>query len=289
MSSREKCWRIQGRAVSLEKPVLAGILNVTPDSFSDGGEYSSVDKAIAKAQGLYEEGATIVDVGGESTRPGATSVSIDEQIRRVVPVIEGMRGGLISVDTTSSEVANAALDAGACIINDVSACQDDPAMFALAAKTGSGLVLMHRLVLPEADKYSDQYDTKPKYDDVVSDVRDWLLQRVSLALDHGVDQASIAIDPGFGFGKSVEQNVALVEGIEAFVDTGYPVFIGVSRKSFVGAIARTSDPRERDFASATIAHEMWKSGAQIFRVHDVRTHLRMLQSPLHEQDNNDRR
>ena len=289
MSSREKCWRIQGRAVSLEKPVLAGILNVTPDSFSDGGEYSSVDTAIAKARELYEEGATIVDVGGESTRPGATSVSIDEQIRRVVPVIEGMRGGLISVDTTSSEVANAAIDAGACIINDVSACQDDPAMFALAAKTGSGLVLMHRLVLPEADKYSDQYDTKPNYDDVVSDVRDWLLQRVSIALDHGVGQASIAIDPGFGFGKSVEQNVALVEGIEAFVDTGYPVFIGVSRKSFVGAISRTSDPKDRDFASATIAHEMWKSGAQIFRVHDVRTHLRMLQSPLHEQDNNDRR
>ena len=282
MLRSEKYWRFQGRAVSLEKPLFAGILNVTPDSFSDGGEFLSVEKAVIKAQEMYREGATIVDVGGESTRPGAASVAADEQIRRVIPVIKRMQGNLISIDTTSALVASAAIDAGACIINDVSACQDDPAMFALAAKSGVGLILMHRLVLPKDDTYSDQYETQPQYDDVVCDVRDWLLQRVALALEHGVDKESIAIDPGLGFGKSVEQNIALVQGIGKIVETGYPIYIGASRKSFIGATTRLNDPKERDLASATLALEMWKSGAQVFRVHDVRTHLRLLQSTIHD-------
>ena len=284
MSHGEKRWKVKGQAVSLEMPVFVGILNVTPDSFSDGGEYSSVKEAVAKARELFEHGATIVDVGGESTRPGATSVSVEEQIRRVVPVIEGIQDGLISIDTTSSKVASAAIEAGASIINDVSACQDDPEMFCLAADKGVGLVLMHRLVSPMHDQYSDQYKDQPQYVDVVKEVLDWLLERVEIARTHGVSKDSIALDPGLGFGKSVEQNIALMEGIDSFAERGYPVFIGASRKSFVGAIAGISEPRERDEASASMAAEMWANGAQVFRVHDVRTHVRMLQSTVRESD-----
>jgi dihydropteroate synthase len=235
MPSVEKCWMVQGRAVSLETPVLVGILNVTPDSFSDGGKYTSVEEAIARAHEIFNQGATIVDVGGESTRPGAKSVSTQEQIRRVVPVIEGIKGGLISIDTTNSSVAAAAIDAGAVIINDVSACQDDPEMLHLAAERGVGLVLMHRLVSPLVDQYSDQYKIEPNYDDVVNEVLAWLLDRVEIARSQGVSKESIALDPGLGFGKSVEQNIALMHGIGAFVETGYPVFIGASRKSFIGS------------------------------------------------------
>jgi dihydropteroate synthase len=289
MSSGKKCWKVKGRAVSLETPIFVGILNVTPDSFSDGGKYSSPDVAIARASEMFKQGATIIDVGGESTRPGATNVSVEEQIHRVVPVIEGIDEGLISVDTTNSVVAAAAIEAGASIINDVSACQDDPEMFPLAADHDVGLVLMHRLVSPMLDQYSDQYKIDPQYEDVVSEVLDWLLNRVKIARSYGVSQESIALDPGLGFGKSVEQNVALMEGIGAFVETGYPVFIGASRKSFVGAISGISDPKERDEASASMACEMWGHGAQVFRVHDVRTHVRMLQSTVHETNNNDRR
>jgi dihydropteroate synthase len=289
MSSGEKCWMVQGRAVSLETPVLVGILNVTPDSFSDGGKYTSVEEAIARAHEIFNQGATIVDVGGESTRPGAKSVSTQEQIRRVVPVIEGIKGGLISIDTTNSSVAAAAIDAGAVIINDVSACQDDPEMLHLAAECGVGLVLMHRLVSPLVDQYSDQYKIEPNYDDVVNEVLAWLLDRVEIARSQGVRKESIAIDPGLGFGKSVEQNIALMHGIGAFVETGYPVFIGASRKSFIGSISGISEACERDEASACMAAEMWAKGAQVFRVHDVRTHVRMLQSPVHGQGNNDRR
>ncbi len=283
----QKCWKVRGGAVSLEKPVLVGILNVTPDSFSDGGKYDTVDHAVATAREMFAQGAQIIDVGGESTRPGAEPVSAEEQIQRVVPVIERIEG-LVSIDTTSSAVAAAAIEAGACIINDVSACQDDRGMFALAAKKGAGLVLMHRLVQPKVDQYSDAYETKPEYADVVREVLHWLLNRADVAVGYGVARESIALDPGLGFGKSVEQNMALIKGIGAFVETGYPVFIGASRKSFIGSMRCISEPRERDAASASMAAEMWRDGAQVFRVHDVRTHCRVLQSTLHETDKNRR-
>ncbi len=283
----QKCWKVRGGAVSLEKPVFVGILNVTPDSFSDGGKYSSVDDAVDRGREMFEQGAAIVDVGGESTRPGAEVVSASEQIRRVVPVIQRL-GGLVSVDTTNTEVAAAAIGAGACIINDVSACQDDLAMFKLAAETEAGLVLMHRLVPPKHDQYSDEYESNPEYDDVVHDVLRWLVNRANIAQENGVSRESIAIDPGLGFGKSVEQNMALARGIGAFVETGFPVFVGASRKSFIGALSGIRDPQGRDLASATMAEEMWRDGAQVFRVHDVRTHCRVLQSTPHETDNNRR-
>lgn len=274
-------WKLAGRSVSLENALLVGILNVTPDSFSDGGNFVSVETALAHALSMFDQGAEIIDVGGESTRPGAQSVSPAAQIKRVVPVIEAIRSchnGIISIDTTNADVALAALDAGASVINDVSAGGDDPTMFELAKNTEAGIVLMHRLALPQNDQYSDQYQVPPRYVDVVTDVLDWLFRRVEIAVEHGIDARSIAIDPGLGFGKSVEQNMELVEGIDAFVETGYPVFVGASRKSFVGSISGNSDPATRDAASAKIALSMQKRGAQVFRVHDVRTHARMLQS-----------
>ncbi len=288
MVRNEKYWKFQSGSVSLEKPVFVGILNVTPDSFSDGGKYVGVEQAIKRARLMISQGAEIIDVGGESTRPGAKRVSASEQIQRVLPVIEEIRDVFVSIDTTSVEVAAAAIDAGASIINDVSACQDDPEMFGLAASTGAGLVLMHRLVEPEFDQYSDKYQTSPEYGDVVGDVRGWLLARVEIALGHGVKPEAIALDPGLGFGKSVTQNVALIGGIEDFVTTGYPIFVGASRKSFVGALSGINDPLERDEASAQVAVTLFRGGAQVFRVHDVRTHKRMLQSASQEMENNRR-
>ena len=172
----------------------------------------------------------------------------------------------------------AALDAGASVINDVSAGGDDPTMFDMAMNAGAGIVLMHRLNAPWHDQYSDQYQVQPRYDGVVTDVLNWLIRRIEIAVEHGIDARAIAIDPGLGFGKSVEQNMELVEGIGAFVETGHPVFVGASRKSFVGSVSGISDPGCRDVASAEIALSMQKRGAQVFRVHDVRTHARMLQS-----------
>ena len=288
MGRNKKYWKFQSGSVSLEKPVLVGILNVTPDSFSDGGEYVAVEHAIERARLMIKQGAEIIDIGGESTRPGAKRISAAEQMQRVLPVIQEMHDVFISIDTTSVEVAAAAIDAGASIINDVSACQDEPEMFGLAATTGAGLVLMHRLVEPELDQYSDKYHTSPEYGDVVGDVRGWLLARVEIALGHGVKPEAIAIDPGLGFGKSVGQNVAIIEGIEDFVESGYPVFVGASRKSFIGAISEISDPKERDEASARVAVTLFRGGAKVFRVHDVRTHKRMLQSASQEMENNRR-
>jgi dihydropteroate synthase len=271
--------------------VLAGILNVTPDSFSDGGSFASVESAVAHARKLVHDGATIVDVGGESTRPGAQAISAEEQIERVVPVIHGIRevsDCVLSIDTTSARVAQAAIEVGAQIINDVSAGQDDPQMFELAASSGVGLVLMHRLLPPRNDVYSDQYAHAPHYEDVASDVLEWLLVRVQHAKDQGVSPSAIAIDPGLGFGKSVEQNMRLADEVNTFVASGYPVFVGASRKSFVGAVTGIANPNERDEASAAIARTMLEGGAQVFRVHDVRTHARVLQSHAHEIDTNRR-
>ncbi len=281
-------WKVVGRSVSLEKPLLVGILNVTPDSFSDGGKYLSVEEAVIQARKMYQQGARVIDIGGESTRPGAIAVSAAEQIKRVVPVIERIENGIISIDTTSAEVVSAAITAGASIINDVSAGTEDAEIFNIAATSGAGLVLMHRLLPPSMDRYSDQYKTDPKYEAVVADVLDWLLARVEIALRHGVKRESIAIDPGLGFGKSVEQNMELVRGISAFVNTGHPVFVGASRKSFVGAISGINEPTGRDDSSAAISEILRAGGAQVFRVHDVRTHARLLQSTVHETDNNRR-
>ena len=274
-------WHCGGTVVSLESPILVGILNATPDSFSDGGAFLEVDAAVQHALELVDGGASIIDVGGESTRPGATRVGEDEQIARVVPVIKAIQkkiDTIISIDTTRSLVALAAMEAGATIINDVSAGIEDPEILSLAASMGAGLVLMHRRLPPELDSYSDQYEHVQQSNDITREVCDWLMDRVSVAESCGVEPESIAIDPGLGFGKSVEQNLELVTHVDELVMTGYPVFIGASRKSFIGSTTGITDPALRDEASAMMAGDMTTRGAQIFRVHNVRQHARLLQS-----------
>lgn len=277
-------WCLGSRSVRL--PAVMGILNVTPDSFSDGGAYGSVEAAVARAAAMVAEGAAIIDVGGESTRPGAERVGAEEQIRRVAPVIEGIRaaegelaGIAITVDTTLAAVAEAGLRAGADGINDVSAGEEDARVLGLAARAGCGLVLMHRLRPPGADRYSDGYGADgPRYGDVVLEVKAYLEARARAAEAAGVRRESIVIDPGLGFGKTVEQNLELIRRTGEIAALGYPVMSGLSRKSFVGraVLGRESRPDERIAASVEMSVMHARDGASIFRVHDVREHVAAL-------------
>jgi dihydropteroate synthase len=261
-----------------------GVLNVTPDSFSDGGRHADPCAAADAAARMAAEGADLIDVGGESTRPGAARVDASEQVRRVVPAISAiraLRGAAasigISVDTTLPEVARRALDAGADAINDVSAGREGDAlegagaMMKLAASRAAGLVLMHRLAPPDRDAYSDRYRTAPAYRDVVAEVAAELRQRSAMALDSGVGHASILIDPGLGFGKNVEQNLQLIRGTRELLSLGFPLLSATSRKSFVGRVSlgRDSTPDERLAGSIAFSLVHLALGARIFRVHDV--------------------
>ena len=256
-----------------DRPVMMGILNVTPDSFSDGSQYADVESAVDAAQRMIVDGADIIDVGGESTRPGAERVSGSEQIRRVVPVIEALcqrdPTAVVSVDTTVAEVAKAAVRAGAAILNDVSAGRDDPGMFSLAADCGAPLVLMHMQGNPQ----TMQQD--PQYDDVVSDVKAFLIEQSRAAMAAGVLQEKILIDPGIGFGKTSEHNFTLLAHLDQMVATGFPVLLGTSRKRFLSAA--TMSPGQPDLSPsqrvagtcATTALGVIQ-GVSVFRVHDVR-------------------
>lgn len=276
LTAAPRAWRFTGGEVLLDRPRIMAIVNVTPDSFYDGGRLSSVEEAVAAAALAVESGADVLDVGGESTRPGSAAVSAEEQIRRVAPVIEGIRrAGIacpVSVDTTRAEVARAALDAGAGIINDVSAGTDDPAVLRVAAERGAGLVLMHRLVRPEKDRYSDRYESPPGYGDVVAEVREYLAGRARAAIAAGVDPAAIVIDPGLGFGKTVEQNLELIRRTNELAGLGFPVLSALSRKSFVGRVSlgRDSTPDERLGGTVGLSVVHLLAGASVFRVHDVR-------------------
>ncbi len=257
-----------------------GVLNVTPDSFSDGGSYASVESAVDHAVRMIDDGACIIDVGGASTRPGAARVGVDEQIARTVPVIQELGGRrrdvLISIDTTSSVVAEAALQAGADIINDVAAGRDDERMFTLAATRGCGLVLMHRLTSPQHDAYSDQYVHDPVYEDVVETVCQFLGERCETAISHGVEQNAITVDPGLGFGKSKEQNFVLIQWMQQIVRMGFPVLSAASRKSFIGAATKVSTPSKRVIGSTAVSVAHWLCGVRLFRVHDVAAHREAL-------------
>ena len=269
-------WRVgPRRTLRLDQPRLIGVLNVTPDSFSDGGANATVTAAVDHAASMLAQGACVIDIGGESTRPGAGRVEAAEQIDRTVRVIEALRrrsDTLISIDTTRAAVAEAALDAGADIINDVSAGTEDDEVFALASRRGCGLILMHRRVPPDQDVYSDRYLEQPEYADVVAAVGDWLARRCRVAEDRGVDPASIVIDPGLGFGKSVEQNFELIRRVDELVATGRPVLGAASRKSFIGAVTGVKDPARRNAGSATVSVLQWLAGVRLFRVHDVAVH-----------------
>jgi dihydropteroate synthase len=242
-----------------------GILNATPDSFSDGGKFQTLESAVARGLQMVKEGADIIDIGGESTRPGAKPVQTLEEIDRTVPIIEKLREkttALISIDTQKADVARAAIAAGADIINDISALAD-PGMAAVAAETGAGLILMHMLGTPQT------MQNNPRYADVVSDVRNFLEERTAFAVSRGIAPEQICLDPGIGFGKTDEHNLALLRAIPALAALGRPVLIGASRKSFIGRMSG-GGPDERMAGSLAVAAFAILRGAQLLRVHDVK-------------------
>jgi dihydropteroate synthase len=242
---------------------IMGVVNVTPDSFSDGGRYLDPRTAIGHGEQLAAEGAAILDIGGESTRPGADPVSEEEELRRVVPVVEGLAGvARISIDTSKVAVAAAALDAGADYVNDVTAFRSDPDLAALVAERGVDCCLMHMLGTPR----TMQQD--PRYDDVVSEVKAFLEARLAYAVGEGVAEERVMLDPGIGFGKTVEHNLELIRRLDEIVAIGRPVVFGVSRKSFLGKLTGRA-VGERAVATAAANVLALERGASIFRVHDV--------------------
>jgi dihydropteroate synthase len=251
--------------LSLERPVLMGIVNVTPDSFSDGGLYDTTEEAIARAAELTAAGADIVDIGGESTRPGSDAVHEAEEAARVLPVIGGLAGlkAVISIDTRKASVARAAARDGAKILNDVSALTYDPASLAVAAEEGLSLVLMHAQGEPKT------MQDNPTYDDVVLEVFDYLRARIEAAEATGIDRARIAADPGLGFGKTLAHNLALLANLSLFHGLGAPLLVGASRKRFIGGLGEEKNPRAREPGSHAAAIAAAAQGAQILRVHDV--------------------
>ena len=244
---------------------IMGIVNVTPDSFSDGGEWFEREAAIARGRALVGEGATILDVGGESTRPFSDPVPLEEERARVIPVIEALAGAgaQLSVDTMKLEVARAAVEAGATYVNDVTAFRHEPAMAALVAEHGCDCCLMHML----GDPKTMQVD--PRYDDVVSEVKAFLEERAAFAVAEGVAEERVAVDPGIGFGKTVAHNLELLRRLDEIVALGFTVLIGTSRKGFLGKLVGREDPHDR--VAATVATNVLalERGATVFRVHDV--------------------
>jgi len=250
-----------------DKPLIMGILNVTPDSFSDGGKYANVVTAVEQARSMLAQGVDIIDIGGESTRPNAEPVSTAEQIQRVVPVIEAIRqfsAVLISIDTMSSEVAMAALTAGANLINDVSAGLNDPAILTVAATQNAPIILMHSQGTPKT------MQDNPHYDNVVQEVIDALQQRINAALSAGIQRENIILDVGIGFGKRKQDNLDLLAHLADFVALGFPVLLGTSRKRFMGTICDVSEPSELVTATAVTTALGVMAGVQLFRVHDVK-------------------
>jgi dihydropteroate synthase len=262
-------------------PVLVGVLNVTPDSFSDGGDFLDPAKAAPRAATMLDEGAEVIDVGGESTRPGSDPVPHEEEVRRVVPAIRAILAdrpdAIVSIDTYRAATAEAALEAGARIVNDVTALRGDPRMASLAAEAGCPLILMHMLGEPKT------MQRDPRYKDVVREVRGFLAARAEHAIAAGVEPENVILDPGIGFGKTLDHNLDLLANLDALVATGYPVLVGTSRKSSLGALAARADrtgvvPPAPDRLEGSIATAVWSllRGAAMVRVHDVAATVRAL-------------
>jgi dihydropteroate synthase len=239
-----------------------GVLNVTPDSFSDGGQFTDSNAAVEHARNLAKAGADIIDIGGESTRPNADPVSVDEELRRVLPVVEQIADLCVSVDTMKAEVAKRTLEAGAQILNDISALRADPNMIEVVRAHEAGLVLMHMQGTPQTMQMN------PQYGDVVADVRKFLAERIAFAESHGVKKSQIAVDPGIGFGKTVEHNLQLLAGLDSFRELGCPILAGTSRKAFIGKTLGR-EPQERLWGTAATVAWAVAHGAGIVRVHDV--------------------
>ena len=268
-----RTWRIGDRELEYGPQTLVmGILNVTPDSFSDGGRFLDHEDAVARGLRMAEEGADIVDVGGESTRPGSVEVPVDEEIQRTAPVVKRLVAELdipISIDTRKASVARAALDAGAVIVNDVSAARDDQ-MFEVVREAAAGLVLMHMLGEPKT------MQRDPHYDDVVRDVREYLVARRDAAVAAGIERDRLCVDPGLGFGKTYEHNLELMRQIDGFLDLGAPLLVGASRKSFIGTALADAPLEDRLEGSLGAVAWLAGRGAHVVRVHDVKETVRVL-------------
>lgn len=254
---------------SISGPKIMGILNVTPDSFSDGGSFSNIETAVDHALRMVKEGADIIDIGGESTRPGAKRVAVAEQINRVIPVIRMLKEKIpdsisLSIDTTLSEVAEAAIHSGVSMVNDISAGREDNSIFQLAAKHNASFILMHMQGMPETMQLN------PSYDNVVKEIRCFFIESISHAESAGVDRERIIIDPGIGFGKTLQHNQEIMAGLSEFVDMGYPILLGASRKRFLKSYCQ--DESETELIGATCATTVIGvlSGVKVFRVHDVK-------------------
>jgi dihydropteroate synthase len=270
-------WKLRNRSIELTRSgLIMGVLNVTPDSFSDGDSFSSEEAAFRRAQQMVSEGAAIVDVGGESSRPGSEPVALEEELRRVIPVIQRIRRHypdlLISVDTYKAETARQAIAAGADIINDISALLADPAMLEIVGTSGAGLVLMHMRGTPKTMQIN------PSYIDVVSEVYAFLRERRDGLMRKGICRKKIAIDPGFGFGKRVQDNVALIRKLPRFAELGQPIVVGISRKSMIARLLGNPGlpPAERVWPTVALTSLLREKGAHIFRVHDIRPNLEAL-------------
>jgi dihydropteroate synthase len=253
------------------RPSVMGVVNVTPDSFSDGGVNFDPGDAAAAARRMLDEGAAIIDVGGESTRPGSEGVSLDEELRRVVPVLEALAGLPLSIDTAKSQVAARALEIGAELVNDVTALRGDPELAGVAAEHGAYVCLMHMQGEPRT------MQDAPRYEDVVADVARFLDERLTFAVSQGISEESICLDPGIGFGKTVEHNFELLRRLDELTALGRPILVGISRKSSLGKIMGDPDAKTGTAAASLGAAVLaYERGASIFRVHDVREHVEAL-------------
>ncbi|HEY2626663.1 MAG TPA: dihydropteroate synthase [Candidatus Udaeobacter sp.] len=267
-------WKIASRAVDLSRHgLIMGVLNVTPDSFSDGGRFLSTEKAVERGVNMSQEGAKIIDVGGESTRPGAESVAADEELRRVVPVIKELLAKIevfVSIDTSKAHVARAAIQAGASIVNDVTGGQADKEMMPLVAESKAAFIIMHMQGNPRT------MQIEPHYVDVVSEVADFFRQQYVRALECGIDPMAIAFDPGIGFGKTLEHNLELLAQLERIRLYERPLVVGVSRKSFLAKLIASSEMDDRRAPAVALTSLLRMRGADVFRVHDVKENVNAL-------------
>jgi dihydropteroate synthase len=271
---RGRLWRIGDRILDLSRQgLIMGVLNVTPDSFSDGGNFFDAENAVEHGLRMAAEGAHIVDIGGESTRPGAQAVSPEEELRRVIPVIEQLRRKsevIISIDTSKAEVARAAIQAGASIVNDVTGGRGDKDMMPLIAETKSAFIIMHMQGTPQT------MQTAPQYRNVVSEVSDFFRQQYARAIVYNIDTMAIAFDPGIGFGKTLEHNLELFAQLERLRAHDRPIVIGVSRKSFLGKLINSAQMSDRLAPAVALTSLLRTRGADVLRVHDVKENVNAL-------------
>ncbi len=267
----ERIWRIGGRVFDVSRHgLIMGVLNVTPDSFSDGGEFFTRDKAIERALVLARQGAHIIDVGGESTRPGSEAVVVEEELRRVIPVIEKLRAKVdvpLSIDTSKAQVARAAIEAGASIVNDITGGRGDERMLPLIAQTKSALIIMHMQGSPKT------MQVQPRYTDVIEEISDFFRQQYTRAIGLNIDPMAIAFDPGIGFGKTFEHNLELLVRLERLRAHDRPLVVGVSRKSFLGKLIGSPEIRDRLVPGLALTSLLRPRGADVFRVHDVKENV----------------